>query len=79
MNARTPTEDQHPLDNDTAVAAIGFALEEASGDIDGIEFFRCWNEGDFDSIRDQWPEASEDVLIGADPSYSKRNKNQEVA
>lgn len=30
-----------------AVAAIQFALVAG----DGLEFLRCWNEGDFDVIR----------------------------
>lgn len=59
---------------DPAVAAIQFALE----DDDGIEFLRCWNEGDFDSIRDQWPEAPEEVFIGADPLYCKKADGQEI-
>lgn len=77
-NRRSTTDDDHPLDNDAAVAAIAFALEEASGDLDGIEFLRCWNEGDFDSVRDQWPEAPEEVFIGADPLYRKKADDQEV-
>lgn len=45
-----------------AVAAIAFAIE----DDDGKAFLRCWNEGDFEAIRREWPEAPEDVFIGAD-------------
>ena len=36
-----------------AVAAIQFALETD----DGLAFLRCWNEGNFDTIRREWPEA----------------------
>ncbi len=55
---------------DAAVAAIQFALETD----DGMAFLRCWNEGDFDSIRKEWPEAPKEVFIGADPFY-KFNKS----
>ena len=53
--------------NNAAVAAIQFALETD----DGLTFLRCWNQGDFDVIRREWPEASEDVFIGADPLHPK--------
>jgi hypothetical protein len=48
-----------------AVAAIQFALE----DEDGIDFLSYWNQGDFDIIRRNWPEAPETVYIGADPLH----------
>ncbi|WP_339118912.1 hypothetical protein [Halomonas sp. BMC6] len=50
---------------DSAIAAIQFALETD----EGLAFLRCWNEGDFDAIRDEWPEAPEEVFIGADPLH----------
>lgn len=50
---------------DAAVAAIQFALE----DDDGMQFLRLWNGGDFDDIRREWPEAPEEVFIGADPLH----------
>ena len=49
-----------------AVAAIQFALETA----DGLAFLRCWNEGNFDAIRREWPEAPEAVFVGADPLHT---------
>lgn len=52
-------------DTDAAVAAIQFALR----DDEGMEFLRCWNQGDFDSIRREWPDAPEEVFVGADPFY----------
>lgn len=55
----------------SAVAAIQFALETD----DGMAFLSCWNEGDFDSIREEWPEAPEDIFIGADPLYASRSKS----
>ena len=48
-----------------AVAAIQFALETA----DGLAFLRCWNEGNFDAIRREWPQAPEAVFVGADPLH----------
>lgn len=48
-----------------AVAAIQFALETD----DGLNFLRLWNEGEFDILREEWPDAPEDVYIGADPLY----------
>lgn len=50
---------------DPASAAIQFALETD----DGLSFLRCWNEGDFESVRRDWPEAPEAVFIGADPLH----------
>lgn len=49
----------------SAVAAIQFALATD----EGIEFLRCWNRGDFDVIRREWPEAPNEVFIGADPLH----------
>lgn len=56
---------------DAAVAAIQFALEAD----EGMAFLRCWNEGDFNSIRGEWPEAPEEVFIGADPLYVSHSKS----
>lgn len=56
--------------NDAALAAIEFTLTSDGG----IEFLRCWNEGNFQAIRDEWPEAPEAVFIGADPLYKKTVK-----
>ncbi|HDS1721684.1 hypothetical protein NPS53_09240 [Pseudomonas putida] len=33
-----------------------------------LEFLRCWNEGDFEALRAEWPEASEDIYL-ADPLH----------
>tara|TARA_B100000929_G_scaffold282661_1_gene262869 strand:+ start:844 stop:1059 length:216 start_codon:yes stop_codon:yes gene_type:complete len=52
---------------DSAVAAIQFALETD----EGLVFLRCWQQGDFDAIRDEWPEAPEEIFIGADPLHPK--------
>lgn len=53
---------------DSAVAAIQFSLSDSEGHV----FLNLWNEGDFDSIREEWPEVPEAVFIGADPLYGKR-------
>lgn len=31
-----------------------------------MEFLRCWNEGDFDSLRKEWPDAPPEIYY-ADP------------
>ena len=56
-------------DCSAAIAAIQFALETD----EGLTFLRCWNEGDFKAIRDEWPEAPEEVFIGADPLHPETN------
>lgn len=62
-----PTEKpQDVLENcGAAIAAIQFALETD----EGLAFLRCWNEGDFKAIREEWSEAPESVFIGADPLH----------
>lgn len=54
---------------DSAVAAIQFAL---SLGIEGIDFLRMWNQGDFPEIREDWPECPDEVFIGADPLFKQR-------
>lgn len=56
---------------DSAVAAIEFALETE----DGLNFLRLWNEGDFNSIREEWSETPEAVFIGAEPHYIPKSKS----
>jgi hypothetical protein len=31
-----------------------------------LEFLRCWNEGNFDALREEWPDAPEEIYL-ADP------------
>lgn len=57
-------------DTNSAIAAINYALELGAGDC-GLEFLRAWNEGEFDAIRNEWPDAPEAVFIGADPLQGK--------
>ena len=51
-----------------SVAAIDFALTCGLGD-GGLEFLRAWQSGEFDAIRDEWPEAPDAVFAGADPLH----------
>lgn len=48
-----------------SAAAIEFALS----DDEGIAFLECFNEGDFEAIREEWPDAPEEVFVGADPEH----------
>lgn len=36
-----------------------------------LEFLRCWNEGDFESLRQEWPEAPDEIYIGPDQFHPK--------
>lgn len=36
-----------------------------------MEFLRCWNEGNFDSLRKEWPEAPDEIYIGPDQFHPK--------
>lgn len=56
--------------HDPAVAAIQFALETDNG----MHFLRLWNEGEFDLLRDTWPEAPDAIYIGADPLFIVAHK-----
>lgn len=53
---------------DPAAAAIAFAvmLEDP---FEAHEFLDHWYNGGFPEIRDRWPEAPEDIYIGADPLH----------
>lgn len=33
-----------------------------------LEFLRCWNEGNFEALREEWPDAPEEIYL-ADPLY----------
>lgn len=33
-----------------------------------LEFLRCWNEGNFDALREEWPDAPEEIYL-ADPLH----------
>jgi len=51
--------------NNASAAAIEFALTAD----EGMSFLRCWNEGDFEACRKEWPEAPEVCYVGADPQH----------
>lgn len=57
--------DPADIGQDAAIEAIQFALEAD----EGIAWLRCWNEGDFDACRREWPETPEKCFIGADPLH----------
>ena len=42
-------------------AAVEFACEDVDGY--GLLFLQRWNEGDFDAIRKEWPDAPVDVFL----------------
>lgn len=54
---------------ESALAAIKYALEHTLES--PMEFLRCWNEGDFEAIRREWPNVPDVVFIGADPLFKK--------
>lgn len=60
-----------------AVAAIQFALDLDDGS--EVDFLRLWNEGSFDALRKEWPEAPDACYIGADPLHPKTQQAMETA
>lgn len=58
----------------SAVAAIQFALK----DPEGMTFLRLWNEGEFDTLRREWPDAPVEVYINADPLAAQRKGGRNV-
>jgi len=54
------------MKQNAAVAAIEYALTQG---LEGLTFLRLWHQGDFDVIRREWPDAPEQVFIGADPLH----------
>lgn len=55
--------------SDAAVAAIAYVLEHPCES--PMEFLRCWNEGDFEALRTEWPDVPAEVFIGADPLHQQ--------
>ena len=45
-------------------AVITFVLKD-----EDIQYLRCWNAGDFDDCRKEWPEAPRECYVGADPLF----------
>ncbi|MBA1280564.1 hypothetical protein [Stutzerimonas stutzeri] len=58
---------EQAVENSNAV--IQFLQNE--GRDSAFEFLYCWNQGDFDALRLEWPEAPEEVYIGADQFHPK--------
>ena len=56
--------------NNPAVAAIEYALN----DDDPEAFLRCWVEGNFDALRNEWENVPEEVFIGADPLHPETKR-----
>jgi hypothetical protein len=52
--------------NNAAMAAINFALDHLPK-YEIYYFLAYWREGDFEHIRIDYPEAPEEIYIGADP------------
>lgn len=48
-------------------AVIGYMLGKGYME-SPMEFLRCWNEGNFDALREEWPDAPEEIYL-ADPLY----------
>lgn len=46
-----------PTEGDTFRALVSFLLVTE----DPIAFLRCWNEGDFEACRKEWPEAPDEL------------------
>lgn len=60
--ALRPAKPKPPLHNDAAIEAMKFALQAP----DGMEFLRLWMEGNFASIRKEWPNAPDAIFAGAE-------------
>lgn len=58
------------LDPTASNAAIAFALELGDSN-DGLLFLKLWNEGEFDELREEWPDAPIEVY-GAESKPPKR-------
>jgi len=50
-------------------ALIDFIL--SPGTESAMEYLRCWNEGNFDACRREWPEAPDAIYIGPDQFHPK--------
>lgn len=58
----------HHAQPNPSSAAIAFALDRnLCGD--PFHFLRLWDQGEFDKIRENYPEAPPAIYIGADPLY----------
>lgn len=53
--------------SDAAVAAIKYALKNRFDE--PLIFLELWREGNFETIREEWPDVPQEVFIGADPLH----------
>lgn len=67
--ASAPPERKIVQCNDPAIAVIQYMLDHPTDDV--MAFLRCWNEGNFEALRREWPDAPEEIYIGADTLYSR--------
>jgi hypothetical protein len=69
-------EEKWPVD--AAVTVINHVLDRDNddNDYDKLQFLRLWNEGEFEVLRREWPEAPEAIYIGADPLFRPAAKNK---
>ena len=54
-------------------AAFQFALKAD----EGLIFLRLWNEGEFDVLRAEWPEAPEEIYNGAELLYKPKSNEEQ--
>lgn len=52
-----------------AVAAIQYVLDNPYEE--PLEFLRAWMYGDFDVLRNEWPDVPDSVFIGADSTFKQ--------
>lgn len=57
--------------NNPALAAIQYVLETND---EPVAFLECWNEGDFDALREEWDNVPDEVFIGADTQFKPKGK-----
>jgi hypothetical protein len=58
-----------------AIAAIEYALKAD----EGMEFLRVWLHGQFDVIRDEWPDAPQAVFVAAPAPAEPKGEQQAIA
>lgn len=73
--AEAPAQRKIVETNDPAIAVIDYVVKHPTEDV--IAFLNCWNEGDFEALRREWPDAPEEIYIGADPLYVSPQQTQD--
>lgn len=59
--------------NNPALAAIQYVLDTND---EPMTFLECWNEGDFEALREEWDDVPDEVFIGADPQFKPGKKKK---